>query len=92
MSPPVMLADVAARLKLVRRVYGVHSQRELAAMLGIKPSRFGQYEAALHLIPVPMAIRLCDMFGVTLDWIYRGDVSGLTAAVRADLASGEAKQ
>jgi hypothetical protein len=32
-----------------------------------------------NLPRVPEMIRLCDQFGITLDWIYRGHVAGIEA-------------
>jgi len=40
-------------------------------------------EAGENLPNIYDMIRLCDRYGLTLEWIYRGDMSG----VRNDLAS-----
>ena len=36
-----------------------------------------QYESGERKITVPVTTRLKDAFGITLDWIYAGDPSGL---------------
>lgn len=84
--------DVAPRLKLIRKTFGKLTQHEFCAVLEIKPSRLAQYEAALNLIPVHLALILVAKYGLTLDWIYRGDVSGLSARTLDKLSKAEKDQ
>jgi DNA-binding XRE family transcriptional regulator len=87
MGKKKIFMDVADRLKLIRAATNAGSQRVLAQRLKIEHSTYAQWEAGVNLIPVHEAVKLCVMFGVTLDWIYRGDVSGLPLRVMTLLES-----
>ena len=67
---------VGERLTLTRRVYGLQ-QQEFAERAAINASAYNQYERGKRLISISHAHRLCDVYSLTLDWIYRGDPSGL---------------
>jgi transcriptional regulator with XRE-family HTH domain len=67
---------VGTRLALTRRVYGLQ-QQEFAERAAINASAYNQYERGKRLISVSHAHRLCDVYDLTLDWVYRGDPSGL---------------
>jgi transcriptional regulator with XRE-family HTH domain len=49
----------------------------LAAELGIFPPRWSQWENGRHLADLRAMVRLCRRYGVTLDYLYRGEESGL---------------
>jgi transcriptional regulator with XRE-family HTH domain len=81
-------ADVQHRLLLTRRAVSVReraedprrpdlSQKDFAARAGLTQPHYNQVETGVRLIGVRAAIKLCDAHGLTLDWIYRGDPSGL---------------
>jgi transcriptional regulator with XRE-family HTH domain len=67
---------VAARLMLTRQVVGL-SQGEFADRAGLAANTYNQYESAKNMPSLDSAHRLCDAYSLTLDWIYRGDPSGL---------------
>lgn len=67
---------IAGRLKLLREALDLN-QAELCRRTGLAPNRWNQYETGERPITVAAAAILCEAFGVTLDWIYRGDRSGL---------------
>ncbi|WP_370877134.1 helix-turn-helix domain-containing protein [Kaistia dalseonensis] len=67
---------VGARLKMLRAVYS-EKQAEFAARFGMSPNQYNQYENGKRHLPVHHAIRVAAITGVTLDWLYRDDVSGL---------------
>ena len=67
---------IAARLRRLRQSADL-SQAELCRKIDCAPNRWNQYEKGDRIITLEIADRLCDLFGVTLDWIYRGDQSGL---------------
>ena len=67
---------VGERLTLTRRVWGLQ-QQEFAERAGINASAYNQYERGKRLISIGHAHRLCDVYDLTLDWIYRGDPSNL---------------
>ena len=52
-------------------------QNEFAEAAGIKTNTYNQWENAVGKPDLEGAHKLCDGHGLTLDWIYRGDASGL---------------
>lgn len=71
---------VGRRLTLTRQALGL-AQNEFAKRAGISPSRFNHYETGRHLPSLDAAQALCDVHDLTLDWIFRGDASGLRYAL-----------
>ena len=69
-------AAIGARLILTRQVLGL-DQTEFAKRAGIAKSTYNQYESGTNQPRIQEAHKICDQFGLTLDWIYRGDHSGL---------------
>jgi transcriptional regulator with XRE-family HTH domain len=67
---------IVLRLELTRQVFGL-AQNEFCARANIAPNTYNQYEQGKRKPTVENAISLCDYYGLTLDWIYRGDPSGL---------------
>lgn len=67
---------VGSRLQTTRIALG-KTQADLARVLLISPQRWNNYERGARPIDIEFAIRLCERFGVTLDWLYRGIVAGL---------------
>jgi DNA-binding XRE family transcriptional regulator len=70
------LDAIAARLRATREAFGL-GQNEFARRAGIASNTYNQYEQARNLPRLDFANQICDTYGVTLDWIYRGDPSGL---------------
>jgi transcriptional regulator with XRE-family HTH domain len=70
------LEAIAARLRATREAFGL-GQNEFARRAGIASNTYNQYEQAKNLPRLDFANQICDAYGVTLDWIYRGDTSGL---------------
>jgi transcriptional regulator with XRE-family HTH domain len=52
-------------------------QNEFCGRAEIATNTYNQYEKGKRLPRVEHAIALCDAYNLTLDWIYRGDPSGL---------------
>lgn len=73
---PTSKEAVSARLELTRDALGL-SGREFAGAAGIGDSTYSNYKKAKRRPEIDHALRLCDRFELTLDWIYRGDPSGL---------------
>lgn len=72
------LKDIASRLEMTRDALEINAA-ELCRRTGIKPNQWSQFinPAKKRRITIDAALRLCEEFGLTLDWIYRGDPSGL---------------
>lgn len=67
---------IGERLELTRAVLGV-TQRVFATEAGIKENTYSQYKTGTQTPDLDSANKLCDRWQLTLDWIYRGDASGL---------------
>lgn len=70
------LEAIGLRLELTRQVFGV-PQNDFCEKAGIAPNTYNQYERGKKRPTVENAIALCETYDLTLDWIYRGDPSGL---------------
>jgi transcriptional regulator with XRE-family HTH domain len=69
---------IGARLKRVRESFSDLNQRGWAQKHGFSPTQYNNWETGLRRIPVDDAERLCDAYGLTLDFIYRGRRDGLS--------------
>lgn len=58
---------------------------ELCRVIDISESRWSNYTTGDRKITLEIANKLCDEFGLTLDWIYRGNPAGLPHAIRIKL-------
>ncbi len=56
-------------------------QASIARYLEITPQRLNNYERGIRPLDIDLADRLVDRWKVTLDWLYRGDDSGLPKRV-----------
>jgi transcriptional regulator with XRE-family HTH domain len=70
------VADVAFRLRMTREAIGLE-QGEFADRAGIARNAYNQYEQALRIPRLDIAVKICETYGLTLDWIFRGELSGL---------------
>jgi transcriptional regulator with XRE-family HTH domain len=70
----------ALRLRATFRALN-QNQTQIAKFLGVASNRINQYANAERLADLLLMIRLCERFGITLDWIYRGDPSGVKANI-----------
>lgn len=61
------------RLRALRSALNL-SQDQIAASIGMASgsASWQPYEAGKNLIPVHNGMALCRVYGVTLDWLYRG--------------------
>jgi transcriptional regulator with XRE-family HTH domain len=69
-------AAIGRRLEVTRSVFGLQ-QNEFCDRAGIAPTTYNQYERGKKRPSIESAIALCETYHLTLDWIYRGDPSGL---------------
>jgi hypothetical protein len=76
--------SLARRLKLTREALGV-IPAEVCKRLRIGANAWSMYESGERRITVPVAIKFCNEYGLTLDWIYRADPSRLPHEVRMKL-------
>lgn len=81
---PESLKSLGNRLAQTREALGV-SAAELCKNIGCKPNRWSQYEGGKRKITLDVAERLCDEYGLSLDWIYRANRALLPDAIRVKL-------
>lgn len=68
---------IAARLVATREALGLN-QRQLCERADLAPNTYNQWERARGRPDLDGALALCEAFGLSLDWIYRGDESRLS--------------
>jgi len=78
---PESLKSLGARLKSTREALGL-SAAELCRQIDCKANRWSQYESGERKITLEVANSLCDQFGLSLDWIYRGNPAMLPHSLR----------
>lgn len=82
---PPTAKTLGQRLRKTREALGVRAA-DLCRAIDCEPNRWSQYENGTRAITMPMAIRLCEAYGLTLDWIYRGDPAGLPVRLHQKLS------
>lgn len=70
--------DIAARLRAVRMAFSDLNQGEWAKKIGFNRTQYSNWENGQRRIPVDQAEKLCDLYGLTLDFVYRGRRDGLS--------------
>lgn len=72
-SNPAAAEKISKRLILLRKALR-HTQESLAERLDITRSQLANYELGdpVRMITLPVALDLCAISGVSLDWLYRG--------------------
>ncbi len=86
MDAPQHKAIVGANLRRAIEAIGI-TPAQAARVAGVSPSRLGNWMRGANY-PDPLALlRLRARFGVTLDYIYAGDLAGLPRAL-ADRVAG----
>lgn len=74
---PYPYLTVGRRLEALRAEFSDLSQKSWAEKHGFNPTQYNNWAKGSRRITVDAAEHLCERYGVTLDWIYRGRVSGL---------------
>lgn len=83
---PDTLEAIAERL-IALRTLNAPTQTAFCNQVNIQPNTWNQYETAKQRISLDMAIRLSKATGVTLDWIYLGDTTGMPIRYMPIIAS-----
>jgi transcriptional regulator with XRE-family HTH domain len=82
---PTTKKDVAARLRH-SRVGLKLKQVKICELAEIEPGAWNNYEKARSRIGLDPATRLCQVTGLTLDWIFRGRLDSLPHALALAIA------
>jgi transcriptional regulator with XRE-family HTH domain len=76
---------IARRLIRTRRALGCETQRALTDEIGIASNQYNIFESGHRRISLGIALLIYERFGISLDWIYCGDASGLPASLQKKL-------
>lgn len=74
--------DIGARLASIRTTFSDLSQKAWAEKHGFGLTQWNNWEKGTRRIPVEAAEKLSDLYGMTLDAIYRGRLDGLSENAR----------
>ena len=78
-------AMAGLRLKAARLVLGVERQDVMANVLGVQPSAYNNWEKGHRLPDVAAMVRLLNRSGVSLDWIFAGELRSMPFDLAAKL-------
>lgn len=70
--------EIGKRLESVRTSFSDLNQKEWAEKHGFGITQWNNWESGFRRIPVDEAERLCELYGLTLDFVYRGRRDGLS--------------
>lgn len=70
------LDAIGRRLRLTRHTLGL-SQKNFCERVGIAPNTYNQHEMGARRLSIKNAISLAESYALTLDWIFKGRMSGL---------------
>lgn len=74
--------EIGARLDQLRVGFSELNQKDWAEKHGFNPTQYNNWIKGKRRIPVDASERLCDTYGLTLDFIYRGRIDGLAETAR----------
>lgn len=74
--PSIDNAAVGGRLSVIRAITR-KNQKDFAADAGLAQNRYNQYERGKKQLSPEAALAIKIAYGVTLDYLYDGDMSGL---------------
>jgi transcriptional regulator with XRE-family HTH domain len=80
---PTSALEIGRRLALTRAALG-YTQATMARLMGSATAgqAFANYESGLRRISLDHAIKLCQTCGLTLEWIYLGQMQNLPPDLR----------
>lgn len=79
-------AEIGERLRITREALGL-TGTEFAKDAGVLQNGYSQYETGIRRLTLPAANRLCERHGLTMDWLFRGDVSTLPHVLASKIAA-----
>lgn len=80
---------VAPRLQLLRGLRNL-KQTELCDLLDIQKNTYNHYERGQNRPDVSNALKLCAFYGVTLDYLFSGNIAGLPHHMAIEITKAEA--
>jgi len=76
---------IAKRLIQTRLALGYATQTAFSEQIGIHQHQYNVFENGRRRISLGVALLIWEKFGVSLDWIYCGDATGLPASLHKKL-------
>lgn len=71
-------AELGDRLRRIREAFSDLNQKAWAEKHSFNQTQYNNWEKGARRIPVDSAERLADLYGLTLDFVYRGRRDGLS--------------
>jgi len=81
-EPRKTYPEIGQRLRALRTGLSDLNASDWADRHGFNRSQYYMWERGARRIPVEAAEKLADLYGLSLDWIYRGRRDGLSENVR----------
>ena len=78
MNDAATYPDIGRRLLAVRQAFSELSQKAFAERHNFAPTQYNNWETGARRIPVDAAEALCESYGLSLDFVYRGRRDGLS--------------
>lgn len=75
---------VGGRLGQARAALG-KNQAEISRVMGVSYQAWNNYESGRRPLDIVLASQLCERFGLTLDWLYRGELAGLPFEIAEEI-------
>jgi len=82
MADAPLYIEIGQRLEAIREAFSDLNQKEWADRHGFGTSTYNNWVKGIRRIPVESAEKLCDLYGLDLDFIYRGKRDGLSENAR----------
>ena len=77
---------IGERVTLLREIAGL-TQSQFARQIGVSQGTVSAFEKGSRPPGLKAGHKMCDAFGCTLDYIYRGDPSGLPMRLLTEINS-----
>ena len=81
---------VGKRLEIIRLAKDIGTQPQFAKILNVSKNRYNNWATGGVLIPVEYAVRIKELTGATLEYIYLGDRSSLPLSLAQSIQRAEA--
>jgi transcriptional regulator with XRE-family HTH domain len=82
-----LAVDIGRRLRLTRVALGIENQVDFGREAGLSQPQYNYFETGSRPLTLQAALKLCDRYNLTLDWLYRGDPSGLPYKLAKDISN-----
>jgi hypothetical protein len=87
-SPTAKRSPIAYRLALFTKATGL-IQAEICRRSGLKENAYSQFVNGQRRLTIDAAMKLRDTFGVTLEYLYAGDMKGLPYSMGAAIEASQ---